>query len=35
MLALAYYLSEIKLYKTKLNDFCYQARLSSGDMPDN
>ena len=28
-MALAYYLSEIKLYKTKLNDFCYRARLYS------
>ena len=29
ILALAYYLSEIKLYKTKVNDFRYRARLSS------
>ena len=28
ILALAYYLSEIKLYKTKVNDFRYRARLS-------
>ena len=29
ILELAYYLSEIKLYKTKVNDFFYRARLSS------